>query len=54
MKRTCKGHTGRAMFSKGSNKAACNMRAQWHAAHRSMQDGVAGLPGTLEVFEHAS
>jgi hypothetical protein len=41
-KRTCKGHTGRAMFSKRSNKEACNMKAQGHAAHTSMQDGVAG------------
>ena len=35
------GHTGKAL-SKGSNKEACSMKAQWHAAHRSMQDGAAG------------
>jgi hypothetical protein len=47
-------HTGRAMFSKTSNKDACNMKAQGHAAHMSTQDGVARLPGIVEVFEHAS
>jgi hypothetical protein len=36
------GHAGRALFSKRSNKEACSMKAQWHAAHRSTQDGVAG------------
>jgi hypothetical protein len=41
-KSTCKEHTGRAMFSKRSNKEACHMKAQGHAAHRSTQDGVAG------------
>jgi hypothetical protein len=30
------------------------IKAQWHAAHRSIQDGVAGLPGTVEVFKHPS
>jgi hypothetical protein len=35
-------HTGRAMFSKRSNKEACNMKAQGHAAHMSTQDSVAG------------
>jgi hypothetical protein len=29
------------MFSTRSNKEACNMKAQGHAAHSSMQDGVA-------------
>jgi hypothetical protein len=56
-------HTGRARFSKRSNKEACSMKAQWHAAHRSTQDGVAGLPGIVfhkyfngisQVFKHAS
>jgi hypothetical protein len=42
------------MFSKRSNKEACSMKAQWHASHKSMQDGIAGLPGILEVFKHAS
>jgi hypothetical protein len=36
------GHTDRALFSKRSNKEACNMKAQGHAAHMSTQDGVAG------------
>jgi hypothetical protein len=36
------GHAGRAMFSKRSNKEACNMKAQGHAAHMSTQDSVAG------------
>ena len=45
---------GRAMFSKMSNKVACNMKAWCHAAQMSMQDGVAGLPGIVEVFKHAS
>jgi hypothetical protein len=53
VKRTCKGHTGRAMFSERSNKEACSMKAQGHVAHRRMQDGVARLPGTVEVFKHA-
>ena len=35
-------HTGRAMFGKRSNKEACNMKAQGHAAHMSTQDSVAG------------
>ena len=47
------GHANRALFSEGSNKEACNMKAQGHAAHRSTQDGVAGLPVALEVFKHA-
>jgi hypothetical protein len=42
------------MFSKSSNKDACNMKAQGHAAHMSTQDGVAGLPGISQVFMHAS
>jgi hypothetical protein len=41
------------MFSKSSNKDACNMKAQGHAAHMSTQDSVARLPGIVEVFEHA-
>jgi hypothetical protein len=36
------GHAGRAMLRKRSNKEACSMKAQGHAAHKSMQDGVAG------------
>jgi hypothetical protein len=32
-----------------SNKEACNMKADWHAAHMSMQDGVAGLPGIVKA-----
>jgi hypothetical protein len=40
VKSTCKGHTGRAL-SKRSNKEACNMKAQGHAAHMSTQDSVA-------------
>jgi hypothetical protein len=47
VKRTCKGHTGRAMFSERSNKEACSMKAQGHVAHRRMQDGVARLPGIV-------
>jgi hypothetical protein len=42
------------MFSNRSNKEACSMKAQWHASHKSMQDGIAGLPGILEVFKHAT
>jgi hypothetical protein len=42
VKSTCKGHTGRAMLSKGSNKEACNMKAQGRAAHMNTQDGAVG------------
>jgi hypothetical protein len=31
------GHTGRALFSRRSNKEACNVKAQWHPVHRSTQ-----------------
>ena len=49
------GHAGRAMFSKRSNKEACSMKAQWHAAHRSMQDGAAGAAwycGSVQSMPH--
>jgi hypothetical protein len=42
VKSTCKGHTGRALFSKRSNKEACSMKTQWLTAHMSTQDGVTG------------
>jgi hypothetical protein len=42
VKSTCKGHTGRAVISKRPKKDFRSKQAQWHAAHRSTQDGVAG------------
>jgi hypothetical protein len=48
------GHTGKAL-SQGSNKEACSMKAQWHAAHRSMQDGAAGAAwycGSVQSMPH--
>jgi hypothetical protein len=53
VKQHMQGH-GRARLSKRSNKEACSMKTQLHEAHRSMQEGVAGLPGISQVFKHGS
>jgi len=41
------------IISTRSNKDACSMEAQWHAARMSMHNSVAGLPVASEVFKHA-
>jgi hypothetical protein len=38
------GTHGQGFVQQKVNKEACSMKAQWHAAHMSTQDGVAGLP----------
>jgi hypothetical protein len=57
------GTHGQGNVQQKANKEACSMKEQWHSAHMSMQDGVAGLPGIVfhkhftgisQVFKHAS
>jgi hypothetical protein len=54
VKSTCKDTQAGRCSAKRSNKEACSVKTQGHAAHMSTHNGVAGLPGTVEVFKHAS